>query len=217
MATNNNTFFVHVSSLSNDVFDNVKPNDVVMYNTDSNQTLFIGGSNTPNYISIGSNHTLINNSLTVNSTMSVRGLSIENQGISISSDNSILNGAIDMIDDTVNIRKKLHVVGNITHTGTIQQTSDMRLKSDLTEITDATTTLIKMRPLTYLKTHESGEPFKEAGFIAQHIKEDVRELDYIVSSGGDYLSVNYNGLFAYIVQSIKEINTRLTLLENVKK
>ena len=219
-----NTFFVHVSSLSNDVFNNVKPNDIVMYNTDSNQSLFLGASNTPNYISIGNNETLINNALTVNSTMSVKGLSIENQGITISSDNSILNGAINtsIINNTpiVNITKDLHVAGNITYSGSIGQSSDMRLKTDLKEINNATATLLKMKPFTYLKSYDicSSAKFKDAGFIAQYIKEDVKELEYIVSSieeDDGYMSVNYNNLLAYIIQSIKEINNRLDILETV--
>ena len=95
-------FFMHISSEANDVFNNVKQNDIVMYNTESNNDIHFGKSNTQDYITIGNNETIIHNPL------SVKGITVENDGITVASsasgnlDNSLItynNNAINLLDN----------------------------------------------------------------------------------------------------------------------
>ena len=211
-------FFMHISSEANDVFSNVKQNDIVMYNTQSNNDIHFGKSNTHDYITIGNNETIIHNPL------SVKGITVENQGITIiSSDNNNNNGslitynnnAINLLDNTV-INGNLHVNGNISCAGTFPTLSDSRLKSEVKKIRRGLHTLTKLVPVKYLKDFPSrAVQYEEAGFLAQDIIDDVPELQYIVSSNmfDPYYSIHYNNLFAYIVNAIQELNGRLASLE----
>jgi len=68
-------------------------------------------------------------------------------------------------------------------------TSDDRIKSNETPITDATTTLNKLNPVTYEQygnTQKTGDPFNNAGLIAQQIYYDAPELRTMVSLNEDY-------------------------------
>ena len=115
--------------------------------------------------------------------------------------------------------------------------SDDRLKHNEQPITGALATLKKLKPQTYDKTiiekdidyngHlEDGKYFKEAGFIAQEVLEDVPELDFIVNlPKGDkpeekYYSINYIDLHAYEVSAIQElaslVESQALLIENLK-
>ena len=211
-------FFMHISSEANDVFNNVKQNDIVMYNTDSNNDIHFGKSNTQDYITIGNNETIIHNLL------SVKGVTVENDGITVvSGDNTILdnslitynNSAINIRDNTI-VTGNLHVNGNISCTGTFPTLSDSRLKSEVKKIRRGLHTLTKLNPVKYLKDFPSrAVQYEEAGFLAQDILEDVPELQYIVSSNmfDPYYSIHYNNLFAYIVSAIQELNGRLASLE----
>lgn len=212
-----NLVFIHISATSNDVFTEVLPNDLLMYNK-TNNAIFIGSSNTPNYLFVGSNGTRINNSL------SVKGeLSIENQGVEIVSPSFIPDHSITsskLVNDLtlsgdIIVNGNLNVTNRITY-GSIQQTSDRRLKNNIENIKDATNILQTLIPVTYTKDNE-----KEAGFIAQDILENTPELSYFVCKGKDIdipiLSLNYIGFISYIVKSIQEINERLTNLEVSKQ
>jgi hypothetical protein len=90
--------------------------------------------------------------------------------------------------------EKLHVVGNVTTTGTINGSSDDRIKSDEVFITNATATLLKLRPQTYNKwsamdyaSDSNATSFKESGLIAQEVFYDAPELRHLVTlpSGAD--------------------------------
>jgi hypothetical protein len=65
--------------------------------------------------------------------------------------------------------------------------SDDRLKEQEEYITDATQTLLKLRPQIYYKKPTFDSPndtwFKEAGLIAQEVFYDAPELRYVVSTG----------------------------------
>lgn len=87
--------------------------------------------------------------------------------------------------------QKLHVIGNILATGTITPSSDDRVKTDEAFIQDASLSLAKLRPQTYLKhasldyasdsnVDASSPPFLESGLIAQEIFYAAPELRHLV-------------------------------------
>ena len=68
-------------------------------------------------------------------------------------------------------------------------TSDDRVKSNETEIQDATTTLNKLKPVLYEQygnAEKSDTPFNNSGLIAQQIYYDAPELRTMVSLNEDY-------------------------------
>jgi hypothetical protein len=119
--------------------------------------------------------------------------------------------------------------------------SDDRIKGDEVVITDATTTLLKLRPEKYKKYNNfqcTGNYIEESGLIAQEVY-NIDELRHLVSppqdaSGNlittpssdpnidpDYSNwgtspagLNYIGLIPYLVKSIQELNERIYNLEH---
>jgi hypothetical protein len=120
--------------------------------------------------------------------------------------------------------------------------SDDRLKTAEAFITNATDTIMKLRPQLYHKFYNfdcSGSFVVESGLIAQEIYYDAPELRHVVNVPSDATpvesissssdptidpdysswgtkpaSINYNGLIPYLIETIKELNVRILILEN---
>jgi len=97
---------------------------------------------------------------------------------------------------------KLTVSGNATITGTLTTSSDDRLKDNEVLLTNATDTLLKLRPEIYDKkpTFNSTDPSswqKESGLVAQDIWYGAPELRHLVKLGTrtefvcEYQPINY--------------------------
>ena len=129
----------------------------------------------------------------------------------------------------------MKINGNIQYTGTISDVSDDRLKENEVLITDAVTTIQKLRPQIYDKktTFTNADTTtwdQESGLIAQEVYYDATELRHLVivpdgvtpdenittstdpsddpdySSWGDEpASINYIGVIPYLVKSIQEL------------
>ena len=120
--------------------------------------------------------------------------------------------------------------------------SDDRIKINEELITNATQTLLKLRPQIYdkLKSLNSTESVKNAGLIAQEIYYEIPELRYIINIptdatlidnntinnlddirndpdynnwGSTSASVDYISLIAYLVKGFQEQNTEVTSLK----
>jgi hypothetical protein len=83
---------------------------------------------------------------------------------------------------------KLTVSGNVTVTGEVTSSSDDRLKDNEALITNATDTLMKLRPEIYDKKPDfnSTDPstfYKESGLVAQDIWYGAPELRHLVNLG----------------------------------
>ena len=116
--------------------------------------------------------------------------------------------------------------GYIYYRGTLWNVSDDRLKSYETDVSNATDMVMKMKPKFYKKhptliTDES-EPdltdvlhFDEYGFIAQELQEDP-ELSHFVKKNPEteIYHVNYVEMIPLLVQTIKELNDRIKVLES---
>ena len=118
----------------------------------------------------------------------------------------------------------------ITVYGSVNPTSDDRLKHNEVVITSALDVIRKLSPQKYDKTLEmkaedingeiEGDYNVEAGLIAQELLE-IPELAFVVSGGGDITdtdlsgvettkpqpyAVNYNSIFTYNVAATKELD-----------
>ena len=131
--------------------------------------------------------------------------------------------------------------GSVYYSTTVVHSSDDRLKSDEKIIENATETLNKLVPQTYLKSKSLKNPeisFFEAGLIAQEIYYKCPELRHIVklpkdaepaenieipddpqidpdysSWGTSEAAVNYTGLIPYMITAIQELDKKNKALE----
>lgn len=102
---------------------------------------------------------------------------------------SLLGGAVNLTTDAN---------GNI-----IRDPSDIRLKTNITEISDPIGKILGLRGVSYeWKDKERFGEQIEIGFIAQEVDEVVPE---VVRKGGDYWSLNTRNLLAIVVEGMKEM------------
>jgi hypothetical protein len=94
--------------------------------------------------------------------------------------------------------------GNATLNGTLTQTSDRRLKRDITPLSNALDKVLKINGMNYYwkdtTTHDSR---LQAGVIAQEVQAVMPELVNTDHKG--MLSVNYQGITPYLIESIKTL------------
>ncbi len=100
-----------------------------------------------------------------------------------------------------------HVNGSITFTGTIRDTSDRRLKDNIKPLSEYADILDRVTQInTYSFTMKDDELKKlEFGVMAQEIKELFPELVETADDEMGSMSVNYMGLIAPMVESIKAL------------
>jgi len=100
-------------------------------------------------------------------------------------------------------------------TGTLNSTefnslSDENYKTNILRIDDANSTIDQLEGVEF---NWIGNNHKSAGVIAQELEQI---LPHLVSTNDDGIkSVNYNGLVGYLIEGNKELNKRVTELENV--
>jgi hypothetical protein len=135
------------------------------------------------------------------------------QGFLINDDGNVAIGADS---DTPTLDYKLTVEGDIKATGTILQSSDIRLKEDIMPVDNAIDRLNSIDGTIYkLK----GIPGNKIGVIAQETQKAIPEV--VSEDRNGYLSVDYNGLVGLLISAVNEQNSiindleqRLSALEN---
>lgn len=97
--------------------------------------------------------------------------------------------------------------------GTLTQTSDRRLKENITSLRDEQVeNLSQIRGVNYDYKHTKG---KQLGFIAQELMQVYPEL---VAKGRDgYYAVNYTGLIPVLVEAIKDLRKENKALKTKNK
>ena len=100
-----------------------------------------------------------------------------------------------------------------SNTGTLSATnfnnlSDEELKTNITVITNATATVKTIEGVEF-NWKDSGK--KSAGFIAQKIESSLPHL--VATNTEGMKSVNYSAIIAYLVETIKELDSRVKELE----
>lgn len=92
---------------------------------------------------------------------------------------------------------------------TFNSLSDRNQKTNITPVTNAISTINSIGGYEF-DWKDSGE--KSAGVIAQELEE---VLPHLVTTNDDGIkSVNYAGLTAYLIESIKELNAKIKVLES---
>jgi len=100
------------------------------------------------------------------------------------------------------------ISGNLTVTGTITESSDIRVKSNLEVIPNA---LDKVKTITGYTFNKNDEEKRSVGVIAQDVIKILPEA-VMEDSEGMY-SVAYGNMVGLLVEAIKELESRVKELE----
>ncbi len=116
--------------------------------------------------------------------------------------------------------ERLQVNGNICYTGSIAACSDVRFKTDISNLQNSLEKVMKLRGVNYRwrrgefpqRDFEEGN---QIGFIAQELETLFPEMVMTDSEG--YKSVDYGRLTAVLVEAIKELAARVERLESQRQ
>ena len=103
---------------------------------------------------------------------------------------------------------------NMTFNGTtltvaaLTESSALKYKTDVVELTDALAKIIKLRGVYYTNKEEGS---RQIGFIADEVNEIFPEL--VQLKDGEIESLHYPRITAILVQAIKELIKRIEQLE----
>lgn len=103
--------------------------------------------------------------------------------------------------------KQITCKGNVSVEGTLTESSDARLKSNIQKISNALKMVNQISGYTYSK-----QDHRSAGVIAQELKEIFPVAVCGQETTSEYLRVNYNSLSALFIQAIKELDTKINNL-----
>jgi hypothetical protein len=104
----------------------------------------------------------------------------------------------------------LHVIGNILASGNVTAYSDIRVKSNVEQITGALDRVQRIRGVTYTRTDQDDKKRRYAGVIAQEIEEVLPEA---IFDNGKLKAVDYNATIGLLIEAIKELTARVAQLE----
>ena len=190
--------------------------DFVHIGTESNHSFQIVANNTRlAAFSTGGQVSFYNTSSTIKNVLHPAG------------DSYINGGNVGINDATPSY--KLDVNGTIRHYG-ITDSSDKRLKTSLRRVTSVTDKLAALNAYSFLwrDTVPASDSYRDGnrkkrhvGLIAQEVKaqfpalvDNVPYTDVRGNKHKNYLAINSSSMIAVLVESIKELNTRLETLEN---
>lgn len=109
--------------------------------------------------------------------------------------------------------------GNATLTGTLTQSSDLRLKRDISSIQGSLNKIVSLQGVTYKWKDSSRDQSLQIGLIAQEVEKVFPEA--VKTNEDGFKSVAYQVLVAPIINSIKELYRELTQqqqqIEELKK
>ena len=98
----------------------------------------------------------------------------------------------------------------LTVTGTITETSSIRIKENINPITDALEKVLSMNGYTYDRI--DGTAKQRAGLIAEEINEIIPNVVQKDAEGLPY-GIQYTNIIAYLVEAIKELKTEINDLK----
>ena len=109
-----------------------------------------------------------------------------------------------------NPSEKLHVSGNILATGTVNASSDISLKDNITPIPNAIDKVLQIRGVTFNRNDIEDNP-RQAGIIAQEVEKVLPE---VVSEDKDGIkSVAYGNMVSLLIEAIKEQQGQINMLK----
>jgi hypothetical protein len=114
--------------------------------------------------------------------------------------------------DPLSTGTSLNVAGSIVAAGNVTAYSDIRVKDNVENITDAIGKLNQIRGVTYTRTDLDDKQRRFAGVIAQEIEQVLPEA---VFDNGKVKAVDYNATIALLIEAVKEQQKRIDKLETL--
>jgi Chaperone of endosialidase/Head domain of trimeric autotransporter adhesin len=107
-------------------------------------------------------------------------------------------------------RMKLSKNGNLQIDGVLAQSSDMRLKKNISLLRNSLPLLMKVNGYTYNWKNENSDAQLQTGVLAQEVEKVLPQLVYTADDGTK--SVNYMGLVPHLLEAIKEQQVQIDLI-----
>ncbi len=125
--------------------------------------------------------------------------------------NSIIrdDGTTAAVGGLVDAAYKFKVHGNLGVTGTVYETSTIKVKENIETLTDEMSKLLQVRPVEF-DYIENGE--HSYGFIAQELN-DIYPDAVIKDENGETIGVAYADLTSPIIRGIQQLYEKITQLE----
>ena len=113
----------------------------------------------------------------------------------------------------------LNITGNITYSGTLTDTSDRRLKSDIEDLVHYGSMLDRINAIdTYsFRMKDTPDAPKEFGVMAQELEGIFPELVHTAHDEMRTKSVNYVGLIAPMIEAMKELEAENAALRTASE
>jgi hypothetical protein len=127
---------------------------------------------------------------------------------STTSSSGLNSGALQVMGGA-SIGGNLYVGGTVT-APVINQTSDYRIKDNITNL-DEKYTVDDLYPIKYYNKLTNRN---DIGFLAHQVQEVYPFLVEGVKDGENYQSLNYTGIIGILVKEIKDLKRRVFELEN---
>jgi hypothetical protein len=129
-----------------------------------------------------------------------------------SNNRMLVNGSTNVISFNTNGTEKVTIdsSGNVVATGNVTAYSDIRVKDNIEDITDAVDKLSQIRGVTYTRIDLDDKERKYAGVIAQEIEQVLPEA---VFDNGKVKSVDYNATIALLIEAVKEQQAQINELK----
>ena len=105
---------------------------------------------------------------------------------------------------TANPNSTLHVVGNIQYSGTLTQSSDIRLKENFKSIDSVLYKVKQLQGLSYNLKADSTKA-RQYGVIAQEIQKVFPNMVSIIDADSGYIGVSYTQLIPVLLEAVKEL------------
>jgi len=93
--------------------------------------------------------------------------------------------------------------------GEVANYSDQRLKFNIETIQDSLPKVCQLRGVRYNRNDINNDTKKHIGLIAQEVEQIIPEVVNKENQGEGYLSVNYGNLVSLLIESIKELNSKI--------
>ncbi|MCF2494740.1 tail fiber domain-containing protein [Dyadobacter chenhuakuii] len=141
----------------------------------------------------------------------------ETAGIYFDNSEDQADGFVGLVnDDEIGLYLKgwkfwVNTQGNGYLNGNLIQTSDRRLKINITAFENSLHKINKLQGYHYNWKEQAKDQNLQTGLIAQEVEEYFPELVSTNKSG--YKSVNYIGLIPHLIESTKELQTKIQQLE----
>lgn len=146
--------------------------------------------------------------LTTSTGSAITGVSVSNTKLNFNPSTGRLNatiisdGSMTMTGGSITAGTNITISGTMT-AATITETSSIALKEDVNPIQRALETITKLDGKNYVRK-STGQ--REIGLIAEEVENIIPE---IVEQTGDYKSINYSRLSAYLIEAVKTLKAEI--------